>query len=151
VNCLREIQAIKRLCPHPNIISLEEVLFDPPSGRLALVFELLEGNLYELMKGKLSLANSGSSFVLLPPLQFTYEQTIPTKTDRRQHFDENMVKSFMRQIFTALDHMHAKGVFHRDIKVRPQALVPSIFLVLPIPSLTLAVPFSHCIPSPRTY
>jgi renal tumor antigen len=54
VNSLREIQAIKRLSPHPNIITLDEVLFDPPSGRLALVFELLEGNLYELMKGKLS-------------------------------------------------------------------------------------------------
>ena len=53
VNSLREIQAIKRLAPHPNIVKLEEVLFDPPSGRLALVFELLEGNLYELMKGKL--------------------------------------------------------------------------------------------------
>ena len=51
VNSLREIQAIKRLAPHPNIVKLEEVLFDPPSGRLALVFELLEGNLYELMKG----------------------------------------------------------------------------------------------------
>lgn len=50
VNSLREIQAIKRLAPHQNIIKLEEVLFDPPSGRLALVFELLEGNLYELMK-----------------------------------------------------------------------------------------------------
>mmetsp|Transcript_17229 Transcript_17229/g.35047 ORF Transcript_17229/g.35047 Transcript_17229/m.35047 type:complete len:99 (+) Transcript_17229:282-578(+) len=52
VNSLREIQAIKRLTPHPNIVKLEEVLYDPPSGRLALVFELLEGNLYELMKGK---------------------------------------------------------------------------------------------------
>lgn len=86
VNSLREIQAIKRLSPHPNIITLEEALFDPPTGRLALVFELLEGNLYDLMK------------------------------DRRQHFAESTVKSFMRQIFTALDHMHSNGVFHRDIK-----------------------------------
>ena len=83
---LREIQAIKRLAPHPNIISLIEVLFDPPSGRLALVFELLEGNLYELMK------------------------------DRHKHFGETAVKSFMKQIVTSLDHMHSKGVFHRDIK-----------------------------------
>ena len=77
MNSLREIQAIKRLSPHPNIILLEEVLFDPPSGRLALVFELLEGNLYELMKGKLSLANNGSNVVLLPPLNL-HEQTIAT-------------------------------------------------------------------------
>ena len=52
VNNLREIQAIKRLTPHQNIVKLDEVLFDPPSRRLALVFELMEGNLYELMKGK---------------------------------------------------------------------------------------------------
>ena len=31
-------------------------------------------------------------------------------------FNKEAVKSFMRQIFTALDHMHSKGVFHRDIK-----------------------------------
>ena len=86
VSSLREIQAIKRLSPHPNIVKLEEVLFDPPSGRLALVFELLEGNLYELMKG------------------------------RSEMFSKDAVKSFMRQIFTALTHMHSKGVFHRDIK-----------------------------------
>jgi len=86
VNSLREIQAIKRLTPHPNIVKLEEVLYDPPSGRLALVFELLEGNLYELMK------------------------------DRHQQFSESTVKTFMRQIFSSLDHMHGKGVFHRDIK-----------------------------------
>ena len=38
--------------------------------------------------------------------------------DRHEHFGEATVKSFMQQIFTALDHMHDKGVFHRDIKVR---------------------------------
>eukprot|EP00804_Cyclotella_cryptica_P008793 CCRYP_015639-RD/>CCRYP_015639-RD protein AED:0.06 eAED:0.06 QI:2627/1/1/1/0.85/0.62/8/318/480 len=86
VNNLREIQAIKRLSPHPNIVKLEEVLFDPPTGRLALVFELMEGNVYELMK------------------------------DREEHFNDVLVKSFMLQIFSALDHMHGKGVFHRDVK-----------------------------------
>lgn len=86
VNNLREIQAIKRLSPHPNIVKLEEVLFDPPSGRLALVFELLEGNLYELMK------------------------------DRKKHFSKATVKSFVRQILKSLDHMHKNNVFHRDIK-----------------------------------
>jgi renal tumor antigen len=37
VNNLREIQALRRLSPHPNIIKLLEVLYDQPSGRLALV------------------------------------------------------------------------------------------------------------------
>lgn len=41
VNNLREIQALRRLSPHPNIVNLREVLYDKPTGRLALVFELL--------------------------------------------------------------------------------------------------------------
>ena len=42
VNTLREIQALRRLSPHPHIITLEEVLYDQPTGRLALVFELMD-------------------------------------------------------------------------------------------------------------
>lgn len=41
VNNLREIQALRRLSPHPHIIQLLEVLYDQPTGRLALVFELM--------------------------------------------------------------------------------------------------------------
>jgi renal tumor antigen len=52
VSNLREIQALKRLTPHPNIIDLEEVLYDEPSGRLAMVFELMEQNLYDMISGK---------------------------------------------------------------------------------------------------
>ena len=51
VNNLREIQALRRLSPHDYIIKLEEVLYDQPTGRLALVFELMDANLYELIKG----------------------------------------------------------------------------------------------------
>ena len=36
VNNLREIQALRRLSPHGNIIKLLEVLYDQPTGRLAL-------------------------------------------------------------------------------------------------------------------
>lgn len=52
VNNLREIQALRRLTPHPNIVNLEEVLYDEPSGRLAMVFELMEQNLYDMISGK---------------------------------------------------------------------------------------------------
>ena len=48
----KQIQALKRLSPHPNIITLLEVLYDEPTGRLALVFELMEMNMYESIKGK---------------------------------------------------------------------------------------------------
>ena len=52
VNNLREIQALRRLSPNEHVITLEEVLYDQPTGRLALVFELMDGNLYEIIKGR---------------------------------------------------------------------------------------------------
>jgi renal tumor antigen len=86
VNNLREIQALRRLSPHPNIITLLEVLYDQPSGRLALVFELMDMNIYELIR------------------------------ERRHYLGGNKVRGFMYQLCRAMDHMHRNGIFHRDIK-----------------------------------
>ena len=83
---MREIQALRRLSPHEHIVALEEVLYDQPTGRLALVFELMDANLYELIKG------------------------------RKHYLNPNLVKSYMWQLMKSLDHMHKKGIFHRDIK-----------------------------------
>lgn len=86
VNNLREIQALRRLSPHPHIIKLLEVLYDEPTGRLALVFELMDMNMYESIKGK------------------------------RHFLPEPRVKNYMYQLLKSLDHMHSIGIFHRDIK-----------------------------------
>ncbi len=86
VNNLREIQALRRLSPHQNIIKLLEVLYDQPTGRLALVFELMDMNVYEMIKG------------------------------RRHYIAEEKVKNFMYQLIKAMDHMHSNGIFHRDVK-----------------------------------
>ena len=61
-------------------------MYDQPTGRLALVFELMDANLYELIKG------------------------------RKHYLKPQLIKSFMYQLIKALDHMHKKGIFHRDIK-----------------------------------
>lgn len=86
VNRLREIQAFRRLQPHPNIVQLIEVLFDRSTGRLALVFEYMEMNLYEFIKW------------------------------HRDLLSEERIASFMYQLIKALDHSHRMGIFHRDIK-----------------------------------
>ena len=86
VNNLREIQALRRLSPHPQIIKLYEVLYDEPTGRLALVFELMDMNMYEAIKG------------------------------RRHYLPEQKVKYYMYQVLKSIDHMHRNGIFHRDIK-----------------------------------
>eukprot|EP00929_Paragymnodinium_shiwhaense_P048472 TRINITY_DN244_c0_g2_i1.p1 TRINITY_DN244_c0_g2~~TRINITY_DN244_c0_g2_i1.p1 ORF type:complete len:549 (+),score=125.31 TRINITY_DN244_c0_g2_i1:198-1844(+) len=86
VNNLREIQALRRLVGHPNIIRLYEVLYDEPTGRLALVFELMDMNLYEAIKG------------------------------RRHYLPDQKVKHYMYETLKAVDHMHRNGIFHRDVK-----------------------------------
>ena len=74
------------LQPHEFIIKLYEVLYDQPTGRLALVFELMDMNIYEQIRG------------------------------RRHYLQENMVKGFIWQLIQAMDHMHRNGIFHRDVK-----------------------------------
>ncbi|KOO26533.1 long flagella protein [Chrysochromulina tobinii] len=86
VNNLREIQALRRLSPHPGVIKLCEVLYDQPTRRLALVFELMDMNIYELIRG------------------------------RRQYLAETRIKIYMYQLLKSMDHMHRNGIFHRDIK-----------------------------------
>ena len=59
---------------------------DQPTGRLALVFELMDMNIYEQIRG------------------------------RRHYLPEARIKNCMYQLVRSLDHMHRNGVFHRDIK-----------------------------------
>jgi len=86
VNNLREIQAMRRLSPHANLVELKEVIFDKKTGTLALICELLDMNLYELIRGR--------------------KHTLP----------EEKCKSYIYQALRGLDHMHRNGIFHRDIK-----------------------------------
>ncbi|KAM5273688.1 MAPK/MAK/MRK overlapping kinase [Ctenodactylus gundi] len=86
VNSLREIQALRRLNPHPNILTLHEVVFDRKSGSLALICELMDMNIYELIRG------------------------------RRHPLSEKKIMRYMYQLCKSLDHMHRNGIFHRDVK-----------------------------------
>ncbi|XP_029453827.1 MAPK/MAK/MRK overlapping kinase isoform X2 [Rhinatrema bivittatum] len=86
VNNLREIQALRRLGPHPNIVFLHEVIFEQNSGCLALICELMDMNIYELIRG------------------------------RRYPLSENKIKNYMYQLCKSLEHIHRNGIFHRDVK-----------------------------------
>ncbi|XP_015720936.2 MAPK/MAK/MRK overlapping kinase [Coturnix japonica] len=86
VNSLCEIQALRRLSPHPNILTLHEVVFDRKAGCLSLICELMDMNIYELIKG------------------------------RRKPLPEKKIKNYMYQLCKSLDHIHRNGIFHRDVK-----------------------------------
>ena len=59
---------------------------DEPTGRLALVFELMERNMYENIK------------------------------DRKTYLPPQKIKNYVFQLLKSIDHMHKLGIFHRDIK-----------------------------------
>ncbi|XP_052551813.1 MAPK/MAK/MRK overlapping kinase isoform X2 [Tympanuchus pallidicinctus] len=86
VNNLSEIQALRRLNPHPNILTLHEIVFDKKAGCLSLICELMDMNIYELIKG------------------------------RRKPLSEKKIKNYMYQLCKSLDHIHRNGIFHRDVK-----------------------------------
>eukprot|EP00761_Pharyngomonas_kirbyi_P009451 gb/GECH01009467.1/.p1 GENE.gb/GECH01009467.1/~~gb/GECH01009467.1/.p1 ORF type:complete len:526 (+),score=63.81 gb/GECH01009467.1/:1-1578(+) len=86
VNRLREIQALRKLNPHPNIINMHDVVFDRKSGKLAIVFELMACNLYEIIQ------------------------------DRSRPLPTAGVRYYMYHLLRAIDHMHRHYIFHRDIK-----------------------------------
>lgn len=82
----REIQILRRLGHHPNIIKLEGLVTSRMSCSLYLVFEYMEHDLAGLASH--------------PGLKFT----------------EPQVKCYMQQLLRGLDHCHSRGVLHRDIK-----------------------------------
>ena len=84
VNCCTEIQVLKKLNGHAHIIHLHEVLYE--NQRLAIVFELMEMNVYELIK------------------------------DRKSYLAEQRVTEWMYQLIDAIQFMHKHHVFHRDVK-----------------------------------
>ena len=92
---LRECKSLQKLCKdslqtqkgYDNIIRLKQIIFEKKTGKLNLVFEYMETDLYELMKkrspGKLS---------------------------------EEEIKDIIYQTLLGLYHMHKYGFFHRDMK-----------------------------------
>ena len=92
---LREVVSLQKLCKdslssqkgYENIIKLKEVIFEKKTGKLSLVFEYMETDLYELMKKR-----------------------SPSR------LSEDEIKDITYQMLLGLYHMHKYGFFHRDMK-----------------------------------
>lgn len=72
---------------HPNIIPLYDAFLMPSTRELYFVFECMEGNLYQL-----------------------------TKSRKGRALAAGLTASIFYQILAGLDHVHASGYFHRDMK-----------------------------------
>ncbi|KAJ3671823.1 hypothetical protein LUZ60_007902 [Juncus effusus] len=82
----REIEVLRKIGDHPNIVKFEGVVVSRVSHALYLVFEYMEHDLAGLA------ANPGTEF------------------------SEAQIKCYMNQLLTGLAHIHNHGILHRDIK-----------------------------------
>ncbi|XP_051115773.1 protein IMPAIRED IN BABA-INDUCED STERILITY 1 [Andrographis paniculata] len=77
---------ILRRLDHPNIIKLEGLITSRSSCNIYLVFEYMEHDI--------------SGLLASPGITFT----------------ESQVKCYVKQLLSGLEHCHARGVMHRDVK-----------------------------------
>ncbi|CAH1107778.1 unnamed protein product [Psylliodes chrysocephalus] len=81
-----EIVAAQKVPFHPNILNMLEYHFDSFSGKVTLIFELMDMSMHDYLKTK------------------------------RRGLAENRVKCYLYQILRGLEHLHSHGLFHRDVK-----------------------------------
>ncbi|KAM0893735.1 hypothetical protein ACQ4PT_024920 [Festuca glaucescens] len=84
----REIVVLRRLQGHPNVVGLHGLITSRSSPSIYLVFEYMEHDLA-------GLASSSAA---------------------DNSFSQPQIKCYMRQLLAGLEHCHARGVMHRDIK-----------------------------------
>ncbi|KAL7285325.1 hypothetical protein ACG7TL_000420 [Trametes sanguinea] len=84
---LKELESLRAIPNHPNIIPLYDFFLLPETKELYFVFESMEGNLYQLIK-----------------------------TRKGKPLAGGLVSSIFRQVVSGLHHIHASGYFHRDMK-----------------------------------
>ncbi|KLO14462.1 kinase-like protein [Schizopora paradoxa] len=84
---LKELESLRKIPFHPNIIPLYDFFLLPTTKELYFVFESMEGNLYQLIKSRKGRPLAGG-----------------------------LVSSIFRQVVAGLHHIHANGYFHRDMK-----------------------------------
>uniref|UniRef100_A0A667FYY2 Cyclin dependent kinase 13 n=1 Tax=Lynx canadensis TaxID=61383 RepID=A0A667FYY2_LYNCA len=107
ITAIREIKILRQLT-HQSIINMKEIVtdkedaldFKKDKGAFYLVFEYMDHDLMGLLESGLV------------------------------HFNENHIKSFMRQLMEGLDYCHKKNFLHRDIKCSNILLNNRISLIL---------------------
>ncbi|KAI1797902.1 Pkinase-domain-containing protein [Ganoderma leucocontextum] len=84
---LKELESLRAIPYHPNIIPLYDFFLLPDTKELYFVFESMEGNLYQLIK-----------------------------TRKGKPLAGGLVSSIFSQVVQGLHHIHESGYFHRDMK-----------------------------------
>ena len=83
---IEEINIMRRLQDAKNVVKLYEVIYEPKKGRLSLVIDLMDKDVFALMK------------------------------ERRCPFPVNQALLLTYQLLSALKDIHSKNIIHRDVK-----------------------------------
>ena len=83
-----EVEVLRKL-NHPNIIKVEEIVFDEKDGTLCIIMEQGKKNIADVIEDKRKIGAT---------------------------FDEETIRMYMKQLVKAVGHMHNVGYFHRDLK-----------------------------------
>mmetsp|Transcript_864 Transcript_864/g.1352 ORF Transcript_864/g.1352 Transcript_864/m.1352 type:complete len:382 (-) Transcript_864:46-1191(-) len=95
---LREIQLLKRMKGHPNIVNLKEIVGSIGSiHKFYLVFDYAENDIHQLLNRHRQMVDKGL-------------QT------QASCFTEPQVKCLMIQLLNAVKHLHDHDIIHRDLK-----------------------------------
>jgi serine/threonine protein kinase len=92
---LPEVQVLRKLQVHPNVIKLREVVRE--NNELFFVFEFMDGDLLGVIR---------KCKQNMPPAQALTAPAVPY----------HKVKSYMFQLMQSLAYIHKNGYFHRDLK-----------------------------------
>eukprot|EP01134_Creolimax_fragrantissima_P000955 CFRG0955T1 len=86
----REIAIMKRL-DHPNVTRLYEVLNDPNSDFMYLVFERADGMIWDMVKEN-------------------------SERNEQQRLPDDLVWKYFRDVLAGVHYLHSCNIIHRDIK-----------------------------------
>ena len=101
-NLRREASMMQRMS-HPNIVQLHEVM--ETENSYYIVMDLVQGS--EFVK-----------YLTKKFVQPSNDRLVHENLRCRKQLDENETRKYIRQIVSAVDHMHRAQVIHRDIKLQ---------------------------------
>lgn len=101
---INEIQNLKRLPNHPNILRLIELVYDKASGKVALVFENMESDLH----------------------------TLNTDRPDNETILESTAQNYVYQLLKGIKHLHSYGMIHGNITSRNVFTSKELIKILPL-------------------
>lgn len=94
---ITEVRFIHSMSCHVNLLQIHHVFIDSLSGKLCIVMEAMNQNLYQLVQKH---ANRSIS--------------------------QEVIKSMLAQVLNGIRHIHAQGFFHRDVKPENILVTPTV-------------------------